>query len=273
VIRYYNAATDQNWAVRRAVNAWNSSGAGVRFVAVPASKAQLRIEHFPRVPCTINAEATVGYTRAPRVYVFRRDERSLYCNSYSAALAVAHELGHVLGLEHEQRGCALMNPVYTLQGPSLCPKGKDWQWRCRLLTPDDVAGAVALYGGTARPESGLRDCDLYAGIRAPTGVEVESTREKHRYRISFRRPASIAVPTFLAARRAEPEGFVTAVTSGSCAKDPYPFGRRFWNVRPGQPQIELVPLERGTYCVAAWSVDSFSRPSPRPTTLWIRIVD
>ena len=114
------------------------------------------------MPCTINAEATVGYGQNARVFVFQRDERSPYCNSYMAARAIAHELGHVLGLGHETRGCSLMNPTGTLQGPSLCPKARLWQWRCRLLTGDDVAGAVALYGGTARRESGPRDCDLYA---------------------------------------------------------------------------------------------------------------
>src|SRR5262245_26136848 len=67
VVRYYNAAPDQAWAVKRAVTAWNSSGAKVKLVAAPASKADVRIEHFPRVSCTINAEATVGYSYNARV--------------------------------------------------------------------------------------------------------------------------------------------------------------------------------------------------------------
>src|SRR5262245_4210066 len=117
VIRYYNAAGDQDWAVRRAVAAWNASGARVRFVAVPAPQADVRIEHFPKISCTINAVATIGYAPNARVYVFRRDQGSPYCNSYTAALAIAHELGHVLGLGHETRGCSLMNPEGTMQGP------------------------------------------------------------------------------------------------------------------------------------------------------------
>jgi len=186
--------------------------------------------------------------------------------------ALAHELGHVLGLGHETRGCSLMNPVATPEGPALCPQAKPWQWRCRMLTSDDVTGAVALYGGTARPPSGARDCNLYAGIRAPTGVEVRATSETHGYQISFRRPAPIPVPAFLSSRRAEPESFVTAVTSGRCATDPHAFGRLAWNVKPGEPQLERVRLEPGTYCVAVWAVDSFTRPSPQPARLWIRIV-
>ena len=68
--------------------------------------------------------------------------------------SLAHEFGHVLGLEHETRGCSLMNPGATLQGPDLCPKAKVWQWRCKLLTRDDIAGAVALYGGAPRGQAG-----------------------------------------------------------------------------------------------------------------------
>lgn len=272
VVRYYNAAPDQAWAVQRAVDAWNSSGAALRFVAVPASQAQLRIEHFPRIRCTINAEATVGYARAARVYIFRRDDRSLYCNAYGAATALAHEFGHVLGLDHQQRGCALMNPVYTLQGPALCPKAKDWQWRCRLLTSDDVAGAVALYGGVVRPQTGPRDCDLYRGMHAPMELKIASTTVPHDYQITFRRPASVAVPVFLASRRWEPESFVAGITTGGrCATDPHLYARREWRATPGALQSMDVLLEPGTYCLAVWGVDLFGRPSVRPAQLRIRI--
>src|SRR5262245_15414707 len=204
VIRYYNAATDQSLAVRRAVDGWNTSGAAVRFVAVPASKAQVRIEHFPRVACTINAEATVGYSARARVYIFRRDERSPYCNSYMAAPALAHELGHVLGLGHETRGCSLMNPVATPEGPTLCPQSKRWQWPCPKLTPDDWAGPISLYRGASPSPSGSPSCYLYAGKQAPGKLRVTATAEAHRYQIGFRRPASIAIPAFLSRQKAEP---------------------------------------------------------------------
>jgi hypothetical protein len=272
VIRYYNAAPDQSWAVQQAVNAWNSSGAGIRFVAVPASRAELRIEHFPGVSCTVNAEASVGYVLNARVYVFRRDERSPYCNSYMAARAVAHELGHVLGLGHETRGCALMNPRGTLQGPMLCPKARLWQWRCRLLTPDDVAGAVALYGGTARRARGPADCDLYAGMPPPAALEVSATAADHEYRISFRRPSSLAVPAFLSDQSRQPESFVAAATANRCATDARQFTRRLWDAEPGQVEQTYTYLPAGTYCVAVWAVDSFGRPSPRPAVLWVRVL-
>src|SRR5213593_3890145 len=82
VIRYYNGAPDQAWAVQRAVDAWNSSGARIRLVAAPASRADVRIEHFSRVSCTVNSEATAGYTHHARIWIFRRDGTSPYRNAY-----------------------------------------------------------------------------------------------------------------------------------------------------------------------------------------------
>jgi hypothetical protein len=114
VIRYYNAAPDQAWAVKRAADAWNASGARLRFVATSAAQADVRIEHFPGVDCTINAEATVGYAAQARIWIFKRDDGAPFCNPYMAARSLAHEFGHVLGLEHETRGCSLMNPKATL---------------------------------------------------------------------------------------------------------------------------------------------------------------
>jgi hypothetical protein len=271
VVRYYNAATDQRWAVQQAVNAWNSSGARVRFVAVPAAQAQLRIEHFRKATCTINAGATVGYTLSGRVWVFRRDEASPYCNSYVAVQAITHELGHVLGLGHETRGCSLMNPSGSLRGPSLCPKAEPWQWRCQLLTADDVAGAVALYGGKPRRQEGSQDCDLYAGIRSPAGLGVAWTSAPQQVRVTFRRPPSIAIPTLLSAREVSPESFVTVATRDRCETDARAHPRYAWSARPGAMQSKLITLAAGTYCVAVWAVDSFGRPSDRPAALWVRI--
>ena len=271
VIRYYNAATDQAWAVRRAVDAWNSSGARIRLVAAPASQASVRIEHFPRVSCTINAEATIGYTRNARIWVFRRDNSSPYCNSYAAAESLAHEFGHVLGLGHETRGCSAMNPVGTLQGPERCPKAQRWQWRCRLLTDDDVAGATSLYGGAAAPQTGPRDCNLYTGIAAPAGLRVQTTPVSHRFRISFRRPSSPAVPAFLSSDVKQPESFVFA-SSSSCPSDPHRFPRRSWTAPAGGSESISVELPTGVSCVSVWAVDSFARPSAR-AALQIRVTE
>jgi hypothetical protein len=74
------------------------------------------------------------------------------------ALVVAHELGHVLGLDHEDRVCATMNKYIDDGHPENCPAPPDGEWVCRLLRADDVRGAVKLYGGNVRPIRGPEFC-------------------------------------------------------------------------------------------------------------------
>ena len=75
------------------------------------------------------------------------------------ALIVAHELGHVLGLDHETGVCATMNPTVGNDHTTLCPTPPSGMWTCRLLQPDDVRGAVKLYGGRVRPWRGSSFCN------------------------------------------------------------------------------------------------------------------
>ena len=77
---------------------------------------------------------------------------------YEMALIVAHELGHVLGLDHEDGVCATMNRAVGNDATSHCPIPPAGMWTCRLLQPDDVRGAVSLYGGTVRPWRGSSFC-------------------------------------------------------------------------------------------------------------------
>lgn len=272
VITYYNDASDQAWAVKRALDAWNTSGARVRFVAAGRQSAAVLIEHFPGVSCTVNAEATVGYRPNARIWIFRRDDSSPYCNRYVAARLLAHELGHVVGLGHETRACAVMNPVNTLQGAARCGKAKLWQWRCRLLTADDVAGAVALYGGAARRQSGPSACDLYAGIQAPTHLAVEPTSVPYEFRVTFRRPPSVTVPAFLAGQREEPESFVAGASSEGCPAEQHGLHRMVWHAAVGGTDETFLRLPPGVSCVSVWAVDSFARPSSRPARLAVKVL-
>jgi len=78
---------------------------------------------------------------------------------YEMALIVAHEFGHVLGLDHEFGVCATMNPSVGSDHTTLCPAPPSGMWTCRLVQYDDVRGAVTLYGGTVKPWHGSGFCN------------------------------------------------------------------------------------------------------------------
>jgi len=132
-------------AVREAIRAWNRSRIGVRFTRSPMSRARVvfryaRGQGFGRYGCEGIAGGTGAGYPSPfvtmEVFVIRSCR-----NQALRRLTAMHELGHVLGLGHERRRCALMNPsgdVGTML-PSLCGLGT------RVPTRDDVRGARSLY--------------------------------------------------------------------------------------------------------------------------------
>jgi hypothetical protein len=75
-------------------------------------------------------------------------------DDYEAALVATHELGHVLGLAHEDDGCAVMNSWLFDGHPFKCEAPAPGKWWCQLLTKDDILGAVRIYGG--RPKNPVR---------------------------------------------------------------------------------------------------------------------
>lgn len=270
-IRYYNAAADQAWPVARAAWVWNHSGARVRFVPSSRADAQLVIDRFPHGGCVAHARATLGFGRPARVWLPRIDETSELCNSYTMAHAVAHELGHVLGLAHEERGCALMNPTGTWRGPKLCPTAQPWEWRCGLLEEDDVRGAVALYGG--RIAAVARDCPVYQAIRAPARA-VARAYPGQGVELRFVRPALPAVPTFLAVSTTSTGGYGFSVQRDRCPTDVAAARRYRWSVQAGEETriADRSRLEPGRYCYAVWAFDGLGRASAQPAWAWVTVL-
>lgn len=269
-IRYYNAAPDQAWPVARAVYVWNHSGARVRFVPSSSASAQLVIKHFSHGRCVGHARATVGYSPNATMWLPRIDESSSICNSYSGALAVAHELGHVLGLGHEERGCALMNGVGTWRGAQHCRQEAVWTWRCGLVEPDDVRGAVRLYGGR-KSTTGRGSCPAYTAIHSPDRFSIEHRASS--LVISFQRPAPPLMPLFLAAMtRNGGGGWAFASDRERCPTALSDTRHYAWDVGVGdQMQITDRAPQPGRYCFAMWSTDQLGRPSDRPVTTWITV--
>jgi matrixin len=139
VIRYFNATRYAN-EVGLAAGAWNHSGARVRFVAASRRRAQLRIGYGSDLSID-SGFASVGRQRNSFVHLSPAGGGSLMVE------VIAHELGHVLGLAHETRRCAAMNPTSWERCASPPP--------CSVLQADDVRGAIHRYGGKARRRAGV----------------------------------------------------------------------------------------------------------------------
>lgn len=139
--------------VRDAARLWNRSGVRIRFVRVRSQRrADVRIEIL-RGGC--GGFAQLGYNPflQARMVVGR-------CARWTQTQVAAHEFGHILGLSHTSRGCALMNPLLDGGAPSRCGRPADGRYRCRVLEPRDLRRAVRKYGGRARPQR-EDECPLY----------------------------------------------------------------------------------------------------------------
>lgn len=153
-IRYYNEVPAYSWGVDTAAYAWNSSGARIRFVK--SSK------HDADVLLGVRWFTPAGEARVQRVnrrtFVSAKVGIRSGQDRYVMALVIAHELGHVLGLDHDDTTCATMNSRLDRDHPERCPAPASGMWVCRLLRADDVRGAVSLYGGRVRPIRGPEFC-------------------------------------------------------------------------------------------------------------------
>jgi hypothetical protein len=152
-ITYYTETPAYRWSVDTAAYAWNTSGANVQFVKTSRAAAKVLIGiRWYRHAGDARVQRLGSRIVAAQVGIQTGHDR------YEMALIVAHELGHVLGLDHELHQCATMNPTVGKDHTTLCAAPPAGDWTCRLLQPDDVRGAVALYGGSIRPWRGSPFC-------------------------------------------------------------------------------------------------------------------
>ena len=139
VVTYTSATPAYSASIDRAAHLVNRQNLGVRL---------RRNDRYPDVTFVYNGRscdgaAYVGYSRRRRdstVYLGRGCSRDLI------TLTAVHELGHVLGLDHETRRCARMNPSFGRTGtPGQCPIRSLSYWLGHPFTSDDLRGLRALY--------------------------------------------------------------------------------------------------------------------------------
>ncbi len=264
VITYHVAVPSLRWGTVRALAEWNRSGAHLRFVETTARKAAVRVVAMPRRPCQgINGVARV----VVRSGVFR-GQVSLQpsCSREYMVSVAAHEFGHILGLGHEFRRCAVMSPSVRVHcGDGLLP----WEWVCHPLAADDVRGAIRLYGGRLRRSAAPSVC-----LSAPTPDPATSVRLEANpsdslaaTRITWRNPASAALrrvvvnrrpgqtcPTYPTLTRTSFRPGVP-VLAGDLVADVDASGAR----GSDQSALELSPPEPGRWCYAVWTLGPANR--------------
>lgn len=176
-VTYFTVDPKLRPLVRQAAAAINASGAKVRLVEVKRRTGAKIIVGKPDAHDDCMGVARNTVRDGVRVSSVIRLSTKACRIHYDVRHTIAHELAHALGLGHETRTCAMMNPFSVDGIPNRCTtvKPKRWQAYCRMLEPDDVRGLVARYGGRARKVTAPQLCNRGPAPAAVTQPTVETT--------------------------------------------------------------------------------------------------
>jgi hypothetical protein len=250
--------------VAAAAAAWNRSGVKVRWVKASKSKARVPI----RVSKKIGSAGLAWYFGNGRGLIelqptIKKNQLTALSGSGVATQVIVHEMGHVMGLDHETGTCAIMQPVL---GGGCKQSSVIWQFRCRLLEKDDLRGGVALFGGKVG-KVGPEYCDTVKAPAAPTGLSAVAS------------PAGVDGATGVTVSWTTPKGKELESVQILRRRDACPTGPddkqadavSSEQANPGQTQSTLdytgFPAA-GRYCYAAIVYGKFNRPGKVATAVY-----
>lgn len=256
-LTYYDATGVYGAQIKEAARILNASGARVKIRSASRRRARVQIRLSNSLRAGRAGEARYRVPRDRRVrkatIVLRpnlgADWPSPVAASASVTAIAAHEIAHVLGLNHEDRRCATMNSVLW----SACAKpAAGWQFRCRVLEADDIRGLVRRFGGRAK-DVGPEFCDAEPAPAPPGGLAVARDPASGYLSISW---TEGGLPVVLAE---------VLRKAGGCpagAGDPTATLVARIQTAPGKPNvIQDLPNPAGQYCYAVVGLGALGRPS------------
>lgn len=256
-LTYYDATGVYHSEVRAAVREWNRSGARIKIRAASRRRARVLIRVDRRLGANRAGVARYrsvnGIVRRATIGIRPNFGNTLRSPAEARAARIAvftHEIGHVLGLDHENRRCALMN---TQLWTRCKPPREPYRYRCRILERDDIRGVVRRFGGRVR-KRGPAYCFAEAAPAAPSASVATADAARAILRVSWTMPAG-NVGRVRVLRRADgcPTGaddpaaqiIVDTPTSAGAS----------------QSGDDVVP-GAGTYCYAVVAFGALGRPGP-----------